>query len=368
MNETEQIKRALLMKQPIPTYDESDLLSTGSTLLNLACSGKASGGFLKGHYIFFVGDSDSGKTFLCLSCLAEAAKNPAFDKYWLIYDAVEHGALMNIERFFGKKTAKRLEPPAVDGVGNPIYSRTTDDFYFHLHDAVNGKKPFIYILDSQDSLTSKREDDKFDLRKRKARGKASKSDEKKSDSDYGDGKAKAHSSTLRKFMGPLNESGSILIIINQSRDSFDPFKNQSYSGGRALKFYATLQIWSKKIGKIEKTHRGKKRQQGVKCKVHVMKNRVDGKDRTIEVPIFHSYGVDDVRSCIDYLVDEGEWKKDKSGVITATGMGPDQKMKVNKLIRWIEDSGMTDDLRGLVQDCWHEIEDAVSLKRRPRYE
>ena len=47
--------------------DDVDLLGTGSTLLNLAISGKTCGGFPAGKYVFFVGDSSSGKTFLALT-------------------------------------------------------------------------------------------------------------------------------------------------------------------------------------------------------------------------------------------------------------------------------------------------------------
>ena len=73
-----------------------DLLSTGSTLLNLACSENPFGGFLKGKYYLLVGDSDSGKTFLSMSCFAEAMIQKPFKNYRLIYDYVEDGMLMHM--------------------------------------------------------------------------------------------------------------------------------------------------------------------------------------------------------------------------------------------------------------------------------
>jgi hypothetical protein len=90
----------------------------------LSCSGNAKGGFAKGKYHFIVGDSASGKTWLSLTCLAEAAMNPEFENYRFIYDNVEDGALMDIERFFGSKVAERIESPAIDEDGLPDYSST----------------------------------------------------------------------------------------------------------------------------------------------------------------------------------------------------------------------------------------------------
>ena len=57
------------------------LLSTGSTMLNLALTDNPYGGYPKGCLVNVVGDSSSGKTFLCLNTLAEAVCSSAFEKY-----------------------------------------------------------------------------------------------------------------------------------------------------------------------------------------------------------------------------------------------------------------------------------------------
>src|SRR5512146_1975034 len=114
------------------TEPANQLRSTGSTLLNMACSGKAGGGFLKGKYYFIVGDSASGKTFLSMTCFAEAALSDAFKDYRLIYDNVEDGMLMDLDALFGERVADKVEPPElVDD--QPVYSDTIESFYFHLH-------------------------------------------------------------------------------------------------------------------------------------------------------------------------------------------------------------------------------------------
>ena len=343
-------------------------LGTGSTLLNLACTDMVDGGFLPGHYYLFVGDSDSGKTFIGMTCFAEAAINKAYDKYRLIYDGTEHGALMNVRKFFGKAVEERLESPKVDGSGEPVYSQTVEQFYDHVDDALRDGRPFVYVLDSQDALSSEAEQKKFDQRKRSRRKTTTDDDATKSLGSYGDGKAKVHSSSLRKIIGPLYDSKSILIILNQTRDSFSIFESGTFSGGRALKFYAKLQLWSSVRGRIKRQVRGKNRQLGITSKVKIVKNHITGKDKIVEIPIYHSHGIDDIGGCVDYLVSEGIWSKNKSGTIEVHGIGQKFSGRMDDVVRRIEEDGMLEDLRDLVGMTWHDIEKACEVKRQRRYE
>ncbi len=363
MKRSEQIKQDLRRNTKMLTGGK--YVSTGSTLLNLACTGHPDRGFETGHYYLFVGDSDSGKTFLSLTCFAEAAANSEFDDYRLIYDGTEHGAMMNISRFFGQAVSDRMEAPGRWDDGTPKFSETVQDFYFNLDDALKQGRPFIEVLDSQDCLSSAEEITKFQEQKTASRkGKA-----KEVSGSYGDGKARFHSANLRKIITPLARTGSILIIINQTRDSFDPFESSTYSGGRALKFYATLQLWSSSAGKIKRTIKGKVRELGTYCKVRVKKNRVVGKDRTVVIPVYHSYGVDDLGGCVDYLISEGFWKKgDGESKITVRGLGPEFVMGREALIRKIEEDELESDLRELTTEVWNDVEKACEVSRRRRYE
>ena len=362
--DVKKIKKALT-KPPAPTAPPrpADLLGTGSTLLNLACSGNRRGGFAKGFYYFFVGDSSSGKTFLSLTCLAEAAANKHFGDYRFIYDAPEGGALMNIAQFFGRKVAARLEPANTRG-GTPIASETIEDFYFNADDALDDGRPFIYILDSMDALTSRYEQKKLQERKAAARN-----PKKKAAGDYGDGKAKANASGLRQIVRALPATGSILLILNQTRDNiggglFDPKKTRS--GGHALTFYATNEMWSSVARQLKRTVREKKRQVGMVARVRVKKNRTNGRDRTVEVPIYYTTGIDDIGGCVDYMVAEGEWARAKDGTITADGL--DLVGKRESLVHQIEEAGRENDLRTAVAALWDEIEEAAAIRRKPRYE
>lgn len=353
---TNQIEKALIKKYK---YEHSitpkDYLSTGSTLLNLACSGKPNCGFIKGLYYFIVGDPASGKTFLSLTCLAEAAKNPNFDDYRFIFDSSEGGALMDIERFFGGKVAQRMETPSKKG-----WSSTIEEFYYHLDKAIKGDKPFIYILDSMDSLSSHEEKTKFEENQKAFdKGKAT-------TGSFGDGKAKKNAAHLRQFLTPLRKSKSILIIINQTRDNLGfGFKKKTRSGGHALEFYSTVQMWSSIKQKIRKTVMGKPRQIGIVCEIKVDRTRMTGKERTVCTPIYHSYGFDDIGACIDYLIDEGHWVESK-GVIKAKEFNIEEKR--DKIIRHIEKKGMEKDLQIIVGDVWKSIEEACAINRKKKYE
>ncbi len=337
-------------------------VSSGSTLLNLACADNPSIAFLKGGYYYLVGDSASGKTWLSLSCFAEACLNPAFDDYRLVFDDVEGGALMDIEHYFGREVARRLEPPCVDKNGDWSNSSSIESFYYNVSGLCSKGRPFIYVLDSQDGLTSKASDKKF-----RDQRNASRNGEKITGS-FGDGKAKYHSEHLRSVLAGVRDLGSILIIIGQTRDSLGyGFNPKTRSGGKALRFYAHLEIWSSVGKKLEKLRHGRKRVVGVKCIVEVKKNRLTGKvgrDRSVALPIYYGLGIDDVGSCVDFLVMEKHWSK-CDGVVVASDLrikGPRRRV-----VAYIEDKGLEPRLREIVGETWKQIEEECLVKRKARY-
>ncbi len=143
------------------------------------------------------------------------------------------------------------------------------------------------------------------------------------------------------------------------------FEKQTRAGGRALKFYAMLELWSSVKNRLKKTVRGKAREIGIVAQVKVKKNRFTGKNRTVEIPIYHSFGFDDLGSCIDYLLAESHWVK-KGGDIYAkefdfTGSRED-------LISHIETQNLEKQLRTLTGEVWAEIEEACVVQRKSRYE
>lgn len=348
---TEDIKKMLKPKEKKTLR----YLNTGSTLLNLAVSGKINGGLPIGTYVLFVGDTNAGKSFLSKAFLAEASINKSLDNYELILDDVERSDFINTEKFFGPKLAKRIQPPRTDSEGRPQPSETVEDLYKNV-DAALKRGPFVYICDSETSLTCR-------------------ADVKKAEKDDGKGsynldKPKIHSTNLKRLLGPLERTGSVLVIINQTRDrigfgsQFDP---KTRPGGRALEFYSTVQLWTSIKERIKKRAAGKKRQVGILCRIRVKRTRVTGRDRTVDIPIYTSSGIDDVGSCINWLIEEGHWKgtKEIDGKVDA----PEFQYNGSKeeLVKKIEDEGLEKELRAIVAEMWQEIEDACIVARKNRY-
>lgn len=356
----EEIVKAAKTTNKTTPITRKDLLSTGSTLLNLACSGNPYGGFVKGKYYLLVGDSASGKTFLSMTCFAEAQRTNRFQHYRLIYDNVEDGCLMDVPHLFGQAVADHLEFPAADKDGAPVFSETIEDFYYNLDDALKLGKPFIYVLDSMDGLSSVYEGEKFVAHKKAHRKGVA------SAGSFGDGKARKNSEGLRKILSGIRDSGSILIILAQTRDNLGfGFEKKIRSGGHALRFYATVEIWTRVLGKIKRTVKEKARAIGVRIGIQIKKNRITGKNSEVEIAIYPSYGIDDIGSCVDYLVDECWWKKPTKKSIAAQEF--DVKVSRDKLIQLIEKNGWEDELISITGKCWKEIDAASIPIRKPRY-
>ena len=76
--------------------------------------------------------------------------------------------------------------------------------------------------------------------------------------------------------------------------------------------------------------------------------------------------MDDITSCVEFLIIEGIWNKEKGGKLSI----PDWDFfgYQKELIRWIEDNDMESELKILVGSVWAEIEEALRLKRKSRYE
>lgn len=367
----EVVKNAMRKKTRTPkTAVESELLSTGSTLLNLNLMGKSHGGFKKGIYILLVGDSASGKTFMVLTALAEASINPSFDNYDFIYDGPEFGAMMDLKQFFGRAVADRLCPP--NGTRNdPRYSENLEEFYYNVDEVLKRGPPCIYILDSIDALLSSVEEEKFQEDK-KAHEKG-----KGPSGSYGTSKPKVNSNYLRRLLTPLHKTGSILMIICQTRDNIgfgSQFNPKVRAGGHALRFYAHLELWTSIRERLKKKVKGKDRQIGILAKIQIKKNRLTGRERSMTVPIYYTMGMDDVGSCVQYLIDERHWKakgrsgdddEGKSKNVSAPEFG--YEGPTDKLIKKIEDGGLEKELRDIVVQVFHEIETECTVERKKRY-
>lgn len=341
-------------------------VSSGLTLLNLACSGRQDVAFLPGHYYSLVGDTSSGKTWLIYQVMAEAVRKEWYNGHRLLMDAPERGANMEVRRFFGG-LADRLEvfdPP----------SHTLEECYDRIDTLCKKGMGYILGVDSEDSLIPEAEllkikEDAADRKKAADKGK-----EYKPDGSYGTARAKTNSSRLRVAHNGLEETGSLLFIIKQTRDRIgfgSQFNPKTKSGGNAITFYATLELWFSVRGDIKRKAKGKNRVVGKRMKVHVEKNRLSGRDRTIELLFYPEVGFDETGSLIHFMMEEGGWKatKDQSTKEYMVVDAPEFNFSGHPedLAIMIEDKGLEKELRASVGDLWCEIEDACKVQRKPRY-
>ena len=336
------------------------LIPTGNALLNMALSDSVYGGYGIGKLVNLIGDSSSGKTILALTMMAECNINPKFNDYDFWFDDAETSLEIDIKALFGSKLDKRIKFRK---------SKTIEDFYGFIYNLIQSGKPFLCVLDSFDALTS-RDEQKRAAEFGKQEAKRSEEDDDADDTDkkekgsYKTEKPKMASEIFRVCCEGIAQSNSFLMIISQTRDNIGfgaMFTPKTRSGGKALKFYASHEIWLA----TGKSHTKHDRAIGADCMVKVTKNKLTGKRREVYFPIYYDYGVDSIESCINFLITEKEWSKSKA-LIDTVGFVP-TKMNMNNLIKYIEDNDMESTLNVLVARIWHEIEDAIKLNRQPKY-
>jgi recombination protein RecA len=363
---TKQIEELANKKPQRTAVDISTLIPSGSTMLNLACSDNPYGAFALGRIVTLPGGSASGKTMLMLTMLAECANDKRFNDYELIYDDGEETCDgFDIKYLFGKRLVERILPPTYAEDKQAIHSETIQDFKANILMRVKMRYPFIYILDSLDSLTT---DEELKKEYKQALIKAKSPDAvKELKGSYKTEKAKAIGETLRMINNQLKHTKSALFIVQQERANigivFGPTKTTS--GGMAPFFYSTHQVWLNKKSSITKEVKSLKRKTGNLISAKVTKNKITGKLRDIEFETYYDYGVDDLSSCIDFLVSAEHWKKVKQ-VINAADI--DLSGTKNTLIEKIEDRKLQNEIQTICGIVWLEIEDSIRLKRQRKFE
>ena len=94
------------------------------------------------------------------------------------------------------------------------------------------------------------------------------------------------------------------------------------------------------------------------------KNKLTGKRRDVDIPIYNDYGVDDISANIDFLVDEGLWKKEDQTIL-ANNLNLKGTKEV--IIDGIEDQRLEKEVQKMVGAQWKTIEEDLRLNRKRRY-
>ena len=334
-------------KETVSSVDPDWIIPTGSTLLNCACSDLHHGGYGVGKMANLIGDSSSGKSLLGLTCFAEMAMYKKWDDYRFIYDDVEAALEFNLDYLFGSEIGERIE--------TQITSDTVQDFYGNIVKTLKEGRPFVYILDSLDALTSREEQERAlkeaGLMKKKQGDKGGWKTEK----------ARLLSEILRVTKREIKNQEAVVLIISQTRDNLGfGFSTKTRSGGRALKFYSCHEMWLA----IREPFTKRSREIGVLSNMKVSKNKLTGKKRNVDVPIYYDYGIDDLTANIEFLLQEEVFVKEKR-TIHAKELGLSGTM--DTLVREIELQSLESVVQELVGATWKDIEEDLRLNRKKRY-
>lgn len=331
------------------------LLPSGCDLFNLACSGNVRGWVIPGLCVNIIGDSNSGKTISALDIQASINKMHKDAYEYDMYDYESSLKTMNIGNMFGRSFASVLNVITTE----PGPEATIEKFYSKAKKSlITTQKPRIIVCDSWDSLSCKAELQTLDKLEKKK-------DDEKGTGGFGMERAKATSRFLGKLMQYISSTGSVLIILSQTRDKAATgftmafADNRSRSGGRALKFYSAIEIW---YSCAETLGKDRKRPIGMVTKAVVKRSKLTGKYRTVRFPILNAYGVDNTRASIMFLAEEGVFKSEgkTNPIYSLNDLTEDKKPFKGTMIECVEhvegDIGLTKTLRKLIVKRWRILE------------
>ncbi len=261
-----QFGKGAIMRMGDEPVDKIDSIPTGSLALDAALG---VGGIPRGRIIEIYGPESSGKTTLATHIIAEAQ---ALGGSCAFIDA-EHAFDINYAEKLGVKVDSML-------VSQPDTGEQALNICEML---IRSGALDIVVIDSVAALVPQAE----------------------IEGDMGDShvglQARLMSQALRKLTGTISRTKTVLVFINQIREKIGVMfgSPETTSGGRALKFYASVRMDIRRIGAIKDGTDVV----GNRTRVKIVKNKTAPPFREAEFDIIYGEGISALGELIDLGVE-----------------------------------------------------------------